>query len=518
MMPPEIRYAKNGEIRIAYQVVGQGPFDVMVAPGWMSNLEVHWEDSGYGHLLQRLATFARLILLDGRGTGLSDRIDPSNPPSVETRVDDLRAVMDACGSGRTALLGASDGAPLAILFAATYPERVRALVLYGGYAHSHTWVMGPQALATFLRHAETSWGTGASLAGYAPGRVEDARFKAWWARFERLSASPTAAIAFARMYAQLDVRHALSSVLAPTLIVHRADDVRIGVAGGRQLAQAIEGARFVELPGRDHPMWCGDVDGLVDEMEEFLTGLRPDASQHRVLATLLIARQVAPGRAAARLGDRLWNERTSRLRDAAADAIARHGGHAIDAGSDEIRARFDGPSKAVRCALTLRDAAQALDVPLAAGVHAGEVNVREGWIAGLALHATERISALAEPGEILVSGIVDELILGSGLHFVERGIETIEGLPRPLKVLAVALEQHLEPLIRTPKIPNLDALSAREREVLGLVAEGRSNSAIAHRLHLSEFTVKRHVANILLKLDLPTRAAAAALAARQEAG
>jgi pimeloyl-ACP methyl ester carboxylesterase len=196
--PPRTRYAKSGDIRIAYQVVGNGPIDLVFVPGFISNLEVHWEDPGYSHLLQRLGAFTRLIQFDKRGTGLSDRVDASALPTLETRMDDVRAVMDAAGSGRAALLGASEGAPMAILFAATHPERTRALVLYGGYAHFHTWVMGPQPLAEFMRHAESNWGSGASLAHFAPGRAEDARFKEWWARFERLSVSPTAAIALAR--------------------------------------------------------------------------------------------------------------------------------------------------------------------------------------------------------------------------------------------------------------------------------------------------------------------------------
>jgi pimeloyl-ACP methyl ester carboxylesterase len=206
--------------------VGHGPLDLVFVPGFISNLEVHWEDAGYGHLLHRLSAFTRLILLDKRGTGLSDRVDPDHLPSLETRMDDVRAVMDATGSGRAALLGASEGAPMSILFAATYPERTRALVLYGGYAHFHTWVMGADVLANFMEAAQTSWGSGATLKNFAPGRVDDARFQAWWARFERLSASPTAAIALARMNAQIDVRHVLGSIRVPTLIIHRTDDAR----------------------------------------------------------------------------------------------------------------------------------------------------------------------------------------------------------------------------------------------------------------------------------------------------
>jgi pimeloyl-ACP methyl ester carboxylesterase/DNA-binding NarL/FixJ family response regulator len=518
--PPEIRYAKNGDIRIAYQVVGHGPLDLVFVPGFVSNLELHWEDPGYTHLLRRLSAFTRLILLDKRGTGLSDRVDAHALPSLETRMDDLRAVMDAAGSGRAALLGASEGAPMATLFAATYPERSRALVLYGGYAHFHTWVLGREGLAEFLRGAESSWGTGASLRYFAPGRVNDEHFAAWWARFERQSASPTAAIALARMNAQIDVRHVLGSVRVPTLVVHRSDDPRVKIAGGRYLAEHIGGARFVEIPGRDHPVWTGDIDRIVDEIEEFLTGARPAPTHDRVLATLLLARLVAPERAAARLGDRTWSERLDRFRATARESITRHGGYPIVTGAEEIGGRFDGPARAVRCAVALRDAAAALQLELAAGVHAGEVEIDGPSVAGLALHVTERLSARAAAGEIVVSGVVNDLVAGSGLHFSERGSEAIEGLHEPMRLLAVAAEQHLEPAARaagtsTVKTPTLDVLSAREREVLGLVADGLSNGAIAKQLRLSDHTVKRHVANILLKLDLPTRAAAAALAGRR---
>ncbi len=303
MKPPETRYARSGEVRIAYQVIGNGPIDLVFVPGFLSNLEVHWEDPGYSHLLQRLGAFTRLI---------------HDLPDLETRMDDVRAVMDAAGSGRAALLGASEGAPMSILFAATYPERTRALVLYGGYAHFYSAVMGAEALAAFLDNAERTWGTGASLAAFAPGKVDDARFKAWWARFERLSVSPSAAIALARMNAQIDVRHALASIRVPTLVIHRTTDARVKFAAGRGLAQKIAGAHFVEMPGRDHPIWTGDIDGVVDKIEEFLTGERPAPSHDHVLATLVVARLAGAARPVAFTGDRLWSDRLSRLRQAAA--------------------------------------------------------------------------------------------------------------------------------------------------------------------------------------------------------
>lgn len=514
MTLPETRYAKSGDVRIAYQVIGHGPLDLVFVPGFMSNLEVQWEDPGFTHLLNRLSTFTRLILLDKRGTGLSDRVDNHHLPPLETRMDDVRAVMDAVGSGRAALLGASEGGPMSILFAATYPQRTRALVLYGSYAHFHTWVMAREALEGFIRGIESSWGTGASAPLFAPDQSKDGRFPAWWGRFERLSASPSAAVALARMNAGIDVRSVLASVRVPTLVIHRYDDARIKFAGGRYLAEKIAGSRFVELPGRDHPIWTGEIDLVVDEIEEFLTGTRPAPVLNLVLATIVVARLVSPAQLAARFGDRTWNEKLDRLREAAQDAIARYGGQSGAMGVEEFTARFDGPARAVRYAVALRDAADGLGVKLAAGVHTGEIEIHSDSIAGFAVHVTEQISARAAAGEVLVSGVVTDLVAGTGLHFSERASEPIEGIEGRLRLHAVTTEQHLEPSARASGTPSLDTLSTREREVLTLVADGLSNAAIAKRLRISDHTAKRHVANILLKLDLPTRAAAAALLGR----
>jgi pimeloyl-ACP methyl ester carboxylesterase/DNA-binding CsgD family transcriptional regulator len=517
---PQTRYASSGEVRIAYQVVGNGPIDLVFVPGFISNLEVHWEDSGYEHLLRRLGAFTRLILLDKRGTGLSDRVDTHHLPTLETRMDDVRAVMDAAGSTRAVLLGASEGGPMSILFAATYPQRVRALILYGAYAHFHTWVMGRERLSEFMRGAESSWGSGASLASFAPGRLQDERFREWWARFERLSASPTAAVALARMNAEIDVRQVLPSIRVPTLVLHRRDDARVKFAGGRYLVERIPDARFVELGGRDHPIWTGDVDQVVDEIEEFLTGTRPVTVHDRVLATVLVARLVAPSRQAARRGDRAWRELLARLHAAAKECIARYGGQSIGSSTEELGARFDGPARALRCALALTDAAGRLDLGVACGVHTGEIELGDAGVAGLAIDCAERICARAQAGEVLASGVVADLVAGSGLNFAEHGTESIEGFESRLRLLAVGDHHRPQPYATQQagagrSSPNLDLLSAREREVIVFVADGLSNAAIARRLSISEHTVKRHVANILLKLDLPNRAAAAAIAGRQ---
>lgn len=285
MRTPHTRCALSGGIRIAHQVIGQGPIDLVFVPGFISNLERHREEPGYSRPLRRLSAFARVIHFDKPGTGLSDRVDVQHLPDLGTRMDDVRAVMDAVGSGRAALLGASEGAPMSILFAATYPERTRALVLYGGYAHFHGAVSSAERSAAFVRSAEQGRGTGASLASFAPGLVHDPHLSAWWARFERLSVSPTAAIALARMNATIDVRGVPGAIRVPTLVIHRRDDARVKVAAGRSPAERIPGARFVELSGRDHPIWTGDIDRVVDAIEEFPTGTHSAAASGRVLAT-----------------------------------------------------------------------------------------------------------------------------------------------------------------------------------------------------------------------------------------
>ncbi len=512
MRPIETRYALSGDVRIAYQVVGQGSFDLVFVPGFISNLDLHWEDEGYSRLLKRLSAFSRLILFDKRGTGLSDRVDAHHLPSLETRMDDVRAVMDASGSGRAALLGASEGAPMAMLFAATYPERTRALVLYGGYAQFHKWVMPPERLDAFIEMAETAWGTGATLPHFAPGRVDDSRFALWWARFERLSASPTAAAALARMNAAIDVRGVLAAISAPTLLIHRRNDVRVDPDASRFLAKKIPNSRLIVVPGRDHPIWTGDVDRVADLIEEFLTGARAVVEADRVLAALLATRI----HDTARIGDRMWAERSQRFQETWRLLVGRHGGRPAGMQGELMMSRFDGPARAIRCAAALRESAQEIGVASGQGVHVGEVELR-GPQGGLTARVTMQIASHASRGDILASRLVADLATGSGLHFKDAGRITLDELEEPLALVQAVSEQHLEPACR-PKTKAAEpaALTARESEVVSLIADGKSNAAIAAELSLSEHTVKRHVANILLKLDLPSRAAAAAFSARHD--
>ncbi len=516
MMRSETHYARSGEVHVAYQVHGTGKLDLVLVPGHISNLEAQWEEPGFAHLLRRLGSFTRLILFDKRGTGLSDPVPEL--PNLEP-CDDVRAVMDAAGVERAALLGVSEGGPIATLFAATHPERVRALVLYGTYANFCDAVLPPERLEEFLAGLERDWGSGATLRHFAPGRLGDRDFAAWWARFERLGASPHAAVALVRMNAQVDVRHALPAVRVPTLVIHRSGDVRVNVAAGRELAARIPGARWVELSGSDHPIWSGDIDRVVEEIEEFLTGSRSPAVADSILGTVLVAELAEAECGVAACGD--WAGRLARWRLAVAEAAARH--HARPLGPVQADggwiAVFDGPARAARCAAALRDAVPGLlGCALRCGLHSGELPAgRDGAMepAGLALHIARRIAGMARPGEVLVSGTVRDLVAGSGLRFRERGARL--ALPPEagglLPLLALAGDAHGS--AQAPAdLPVLLGLSERERQVLRLVARGLSNPGIAAELGLSGHTAKRHVANILVKLGLPSRAAAAAFAAR----
>jgi pimeloyl-ACP methyl ester carboxylesterase/DNA-binding CsgD family transcriptional regulator len=496
---PETRYARSGGIHVAFQVLGDGPVDLVFVPGFISNMETQWEDAGYAHLCHRLAAFSRLILFDKRGSGLSDRV--GDMPDLETRMDDVRAVLDAAGSRRAVLMGASEGGPMSILFAATYPERTQALILYGAYAHFHSWVLGPQGLEAFVALAEDRWGEGATLPYFCPTLAEDARFRAWWAKFERMSASPAAAIALARMNGPIDVRGVLPAVRVPTLVLHRADDARVQAAAGRYLARHVSSARYVELPGVDHPIWVGDTDRVVDEIEEFLTGTRPPAATDRVLATVLHVDLARPTHAGGHAPP--WPERLQALREWLAAALLHHRGRTVGSRPDGITATFDGPVRALRCALAAREAATSCDVALHAGIHTGEVEVSGAEVSGGALHVAARIAAVARPGEVLASAVVRDIVPGCGLAFRDGGAR----LPGTDLAL-LALEGDA-----AAGRAGLAALTARERDILGALADGLSNARIATDRGLSEHTVKRHVANILDKLDLPNRTAAAAFAA-----
>ena len=438
-MEPETHYARSGHVRIAYQVVGNGPLDLVVVPGYISNLDHVWDEPGLAHFLSRLSAFSRLILFDKRGTGLSDRL--GDLPTLEERMDDVRAVMDAVGSKQAALFGISEGGAMSILFAATYPERTRALVLYGSYGHFPTWVLPPEKFDAFINFIEKAWGTGASLNVFAPSKVSDERFKKWWSRFERLGASPSAAIALMRMNNEIDIRHVLSAIRVPTLVLHRTGDPRVNVEAGRYLGSSIPEARYVELPGADHVPWVGEVDRLADEIEEFLTGSRADVEPDRVLATVLFTDIVDSTKRAVELGDRRWRILLEQHDGIVRQELGRYRGREIKTLGDGFLATFDGPARAVRCALSIAGAVRSIGLEVRSGVHTGEVEVRGEDIGGVAVHIAARIAAMANTGEVLVSSTVRDLVAGSNLSFCERGARALKGLLEPVRLFSVDIDQ-----------------------------------------------------------------------------
>lgn len=509
-MRPETRYAKSGEVHIAYQVIGDGPRDLVLSPGFISNLDLHWEEPGYSRLLRTLGGSARVIHFDKRGTGLSDRV--GGIPTLEERMDDVRAVMDAAGSRSAAIFGASEGGAMAMLFAATYPRRTKALILYGSYAHFHTWVLTREQLCDFIANAEKTWGTGSSLKSFAPNLANDPSFADWWARYERQGASPAAAIALARMNGEIDVRHVLPLIRVPTLVLHRTGDPRVNVEAGRYLAVHIPGAVYKELPGISHPIWTGETQDISDAVIEFLTGRRADIEHDSVLATVL-ALELTASREAAH-SDGAASDSYRRGCELIASAVERFHGRRLSAGANVALAAFDGPARAVRCAKSIRTALDELCIAMRAGLHAGELSIGPRAVSGLAVLAASRIAAEAAPMQILASSTVRDLVAGSGLMFREHGSCSLGGSLGMAKVYSIVEDAAAPPESAAARAAAPVALSVRERDIVRHLARGLTNAEIAVALAVSEHTVKRHVANILMKLDLPSRAAAVAFAAR----
>jgi len=431
---PPVEYARSGDVDIAYQVIGDGPRDLVFVQGWVSNIEYLWHEPTLARFLRRLASFSRLILFDKRGTGLSDRVAIDELPTLEQRMDDVRAVMDAAGIERAALLGVSEGGPMCILFAATYPERTDALVMMGAYAR-RLWAPDYTCGATaeeyegFLQSIREGWGGPVGIEVRAPSMLNDEQFRARWATYLRMSASPGAAYALTRMNGEIDVRHALPAVGVPTLILHRLGDQSLPVDGSRYMADRISGAKLVELPGEDHLPWVGDQDGVLDEVEGFLTGVRRGADPDRVLATVLFTDVVRSTERAAELGDKRWSELLASHHMAVRNELSHWRGTEIDTTGDGFLATFDGPARAVRCACAARDAVHELGLDIRAGLHTGEYEIFGSSIAGLTVHTGARIAALAGPGEVLVSSAVKDLVAGSGIEFEDRGERQLKGVP-----------------------------------------------------------------------------------------
>jgi pimeloyl-ACP methyl ester carboxylesterase len=429
---PETRYAQSGDVSIAYQVMGDGPIDVVVVTGLTSHVEFQHELAGYTAFLRRLSQFARVVTFDKRGQGLSDRM--SDAPPLEQRMDDVRAIMDAIGSQRAALFGFSEGCPMSILFAATYPERVSHLVLLGGFARAtdiRPPGLTPQELQARLDLRIKNWGTGAMMKVVSPSEAADPNAVPALAKFERLASSPGALKTIMMLNAQIDVTPILPSVQIPTLVLHRSADAVVSVVLGRGLATQIAGARYVEYPGSDHAFWSGDTEAMLGDIEEFITGHRDHeaAELERVLATVLFTDIVDSTRSAAAMGDQRWRRMLDDHDRLAQQVIGKHRGNLVKSTGDGVLATFDGPGRAVRCALAFGSAAKGIGLPLRAGLHTGEIEMRGRDIGGIAVHAAARVMSQSGSDEVLVSRVVTDLVAGAGLKFAERGSFELKGLP-----------------------------------------------------------------------------------------
>jgi class 3 adenylate cyclase len=438
-----IRYANSGGVNVAYQVSGAGPLDLVFVGGWITHIEAAREDPGIARFQDSLRRFSRVVDFDKRGTGLSDRVPDAQLPTMEERMDDIRAVMDAVGLERASLFGLSEGGSLAMLFAATYPHRTAKLVLWGSYASmvrrsDYAWGLTSEEIEEAARAYGERWGTGVGLRSFVPSRGDDPASRRWWARFQRMAASPGAAVALLRMNAQVDVRGALSAISAPTLVLHRRQDVISTVEHGRYLAEHIAGARLVEFAGRDHWPWVGEMAPIVEEIEEFLTGARHGLEPERALATILFTDIVGSTERAALLGDRTWRELLQRHDAMVRDALARHHGREVKTIGDGFLATFDGPARAIRCACTIRNNARDLGLDVRAGLHTGECELIGEDIGGLGVHIGARVAALAEPSEVLVSRTVTDLVAGAGIDFQSRGTHQLKGVPGDWELFAVA--------------------------------------------------------------------------------
>jgi pimeloyl-ACP methyl ester carboxylesterase len=435
MPMPETRYAKTADgVHVAYQVVGTGPVDMVFVMGWVTNIEVMWEEPDLARFLERLATFSRLILFDKRGVGLSDRVPDDRLPNLETRMDDVRAVMDSVASKRAVVFGVSEGGPMSMLFAATYPERTIALALYGTAA-DFTAPAYKQDDAAYIARVEDTWGTEGFArheigSWAAPGHEEDERLVAWLASYMRRSASPGAAVALERMNREINATHALASIHVPTLMIARAGDRDFPVDDSRDTAERIVGARFVELPGNVHFPWVGAQDAILDEVERFVVGLgQMEAELDRALATVVFTDIVGSTEQAAALGDREWKALLEEHHRRVRGQLARFRGVEVDTAGDGFFATFDGPARAVRCARSIVDAVAPLEIEVRAGVHTGEVETIDGKVGGMAVVIGARVGALAGASDVLVSQTVRDLVAGSGLMFEEAGEHELKGVP-----------------------------------------------------------------------------------------
>jgi class 3 adenylate cyclase len=437
---PETRYTRSGDVSLAYQILGSGPLDLILVPGFVSHLEHGWEEPSYARFLLRLASFSRLIMFDKRGTGLSDRV--AGVPTLEQRMDDVRAVMDGAGSQRAALLGVSEGGAMTALFAATYPERTSALILYGSlvrtaWSPDYTWGVKPEEAESANEEWRQGWGGPLGLEMFAPSVAHDERFRQWWAKLLRLGASPSAVITNRRMNMEIDIRGVLPAIHVPTLVLHRLGDRSTLIEEARYLTEHIPGARLVELEGDDHFWWVGDSESILNEIQEFLTGERPAEEPDRVLATVLFTDIVDSTMHAAEMGDRRWHDLLDSHNALMHKSIAGFRGRAVKSTGDGFLATFDGPARAIQCAIAIRDEVQMLGIEIRAGLHTGEIELIGQDVGGMAVHIAARVLAKAEANEIWASRTVKDLVVGSGLKFSECGVYSLKGVPGEWRLFTV---------------------------------------------------------------------------------
>lgn len=440
------RYAKSGDVNIAYQVTGGGEHDLIYVPGWVSNIELMWDDPVLASILRRLGSFARLIIFDKRGTGMSDRVPESELPALEDRMDDVRAVMDEVGSERAILMGHSEGGSMATLFAATYPERTDGLILVGTYAKrvwspDYPWAPKPADRENEMDETERTWGDPDALPDYMLGdRKDDRAFREWMARYFRMGASPRAAVQLLRMNTGMDTRAALPLIQAPTLCIYRTDDEDVNVDEGRWIASQIPNARLVELPGATHVFWGShEPDDLVDEIEEFVTGERAVSRSEKILATVLFTDIVDSTKRASQMGDQRWKALLESHNKVIRSELTRWRGVERSTTGDGFLATFDGPARAIRAALSIVESVKPLGIDVRAGLHTGEVQLLGDDIAGMAVHIGARIAAMAGAGEVYVSRTVKDLVVGSQLAFEPVGSHELKGVPGEWDVYAAGV-------------------------------------------------------------------------------
>ena len=424
---PATHYTRTvDDVHVAYQVFGEG-VDLVFVPGFVSHIDNYWDEPGWARTLRRLGSFARVVMFDKRGTGLSSRV--AKLPTMDERMDDVRAVMDAEGLEEAAIFGISEGGSLATLFAAHHPERCNALILYGAFAQFSSWFPDDAALDDFFDYVAASWGSGESLPKFAPTVADDHAMQVWWGKFERLGGDPRAVVELMTMNSEIDITYILPSVQVPTLVIHRDEDVLVDYEGGQQLANGIPNAKLVTLPGADHLPWVGDTEAIVAEIEEFLTGTRPAPSAERVLATVMFTDIVDSTGLAHSIGDEKWRDVLGKHNTVVRSQLDRFRGREIKQTGDGFLATFDGPARAIQCALKIQDAVRSLGIRVRAGLHTGEVQFVGNDVEGIAVHIASRVVGATSDDSVMVSRTVRDLVAGSGINFEHAGAHLLKGVP-----------------------------------------------------------------------------------------